>query len=289
MLAVGLGSTIAGGIIGNIGAGKAAATQQKAATAAQQQQLDAARTATTNQQNTTNQQLGTQKQIYDEQQAAQKPYQDTGNLALKELGSGALDGGKLVAPWTKSFDPSTVTMDPGFQMRLDAGNKALMNQMSARGDTLGSNTTKALARFNQDYTSQEYGNAYGRAQQQYQEAYNEFNTNQQRQIQPLMSLAGLGQNANAAAASSGNQYGSNVASIAQQGTSNVNGLNANAADRAGEYGTQGANASASGTVGKANAWTNALTGVSNIALSQLNKPPKPKILAPTNGGGVWTN
>lgn len=255
-IAIGVGS-IVGGIISSHGAKKAA-----------QVQADAAKAATAAQAKTSSEQLALQRQIYSDQQSAQKPWQEAGTTALNKLQSG-----ELTKPWDQKFDPNSVQLDPAFEQRLAAGNKAIERQMSARGDTLGSSTTKALARFNQDYTSEEYGNAYNRSQQQYQQAYQQFNDNQARQLGPTMALAGFGQSANAAAGQSGAQYGVNSANISQGSTAAQN-----------EFNLQGANARASGIAGSASGYNQMVQG--GVALASLYQPKKKDNTSMDYSGGT---
>lgn len=64
-----------------------------------------------------------------------------------------------------------VNQDPGYQFRLQEGIKANERLASARGDVLGGRTLKELTRYGQDYGSNEYANAYARAQGENQTAY----------------------------------------------------------------------------------------------------------------------
>jgi hypothetical protein len=101
---------------------------------------------------------------------------------------------------------SIMSQDPGYQFRLDQGNKAINAAASARGRAMGGATLKELGRYGQDYASNEYGNAYNR----------------------LAAQAGVGQTATSNLAnlgqSYGQQYGQNQAAIG----------NANAAGQIGQ-------------------------------------------------------
>jgi hypothetical protein len=65
--------------------------------------------------------------------------------------------------------PTAVTMqnDPGYQFRLDEGNKAMGQSAAAQGSVLSGGTQKAIADYNQQYASNEFGNVVNRAQQAY--------------------------------------------------------------------------------------------------------------------------
>jgi hypothetical protein len=68
--------------------------------------------------------------------------------------------------WTQSTDPNAyktyLQRDPGYQVRMTEGLKALENSAAARGNLLSGNTLKDITRFGQDYASNEFGNAYNR-------------------------------------------------------------------------------------------------------------------------------
>ena len=72
---------------------------------------------------------------------------------LKDFGPG-LSGAEL--------GNSIMQEDPGYQFRLNQGNKAINAAASARGMSIGGRTLKELANYGQDYASNEYGNAYNR-------------------------------------------------------------------------------------------------------------------------------
>jgi hypothetical protein len=88
-----------------------------------------------------------------------------------------------------------VGQDPGYNFRLDQGNRSINAAAAARGHSMGGRAMKELTRYGSDYASNEYGNAYQR----------------------LMQMAGMGQNSAAGAASMaqnyGQQYGQNQAAI----------------------------------------------------------------------------
>ncbi len=72
--------------------------------------------------------------------------------------------------------------DPGFQFRLDEGQKALERSAAARGGLLSGGTLKELERF-----------AQGTASQEFQSAFNRFETERAGRFNRLASVAGLGQ------------------------------------------------------------------------------------------------
>lgn len=61
-----------------------------------------------------------------------------------------------------NFSNEDFVKDPGYQFRLDEGTKGLENASLARGGFDSGAQLKALARYNQDYASSEFGNASNR-------------------------------------------------------------------------------------------------------------------------------
>lgn len=78
------------------------------------------------------------------QQEELQPWKDAGLKALERIQSGNL------------------TMDPGYQFRLNEGNKAINAAASARGRYDSGRALKELTRYGQDYASGEYQNAFNR-------------------------------------------------------------------------------------------------------------------------------
>jgi hypothetical protein len=173
--------------------------------------------------------------------------------------------------------------DPGYQLRLSEGLKALERSAASKGTLLTGGTLKGLTEYAGKAASDEYANLYSRAwnennlaynraltenQQtygrgsdeytraynkalgEYQQAFNVYNSNQGNQYNRLAGLAGLGQNS----ASSLNSTGLGYSSL-------YSGTQATSAANQGNYLTSAANANAAGTVGSANAWNTALGNV----------------------------
>ena len=82
----------------------------------------------------------------------------------------------------RNFSAGDFYTDPGYDFRLSEGAKALERSASARGGLFSGGTLKALTRYNQDFASQEYGNAFNRFQENRRTRYNQ-----------LAGIAGLGQ------------------------------------------------------------------------------------------------
>lgn len=83
---------------------------------------------------------------------------------------------------SKSFTMADYQADPGYQFRLDQGNKSVEQSAAARGSQLSGATMKALQKYGQGVASDEYGNAYNR-----------FNNDQATQFNRLSGIAGTGQ------------------------------------------------------------------------------------------------
>ncbi len=97
----------------------------------------------------------------------------------------------------KSFSMNDYQADPGYQFRLNEGNKALERAMAARGQFSSMNpaAAKALQAYGHDMASQEYGSAFDR-----------YNINQGNIYNRLANLAGMGQTAVGTQAGVGGNY-----------------------------------------------------------------------------------
>jgi len=155
---------------------------------------------------------------YQQTRTDQMPWLKAGETALNQLAP-------LAANYQK-FGYSDMTADPGYGFRLAEGQKALNQQAAARGGLISGNALKAAASYGQQMGSQEYQNAFNR-----------YQTERQAQLGPLQSLAGVGQ--------------TTATNLGQTGASN--------AANVGNLITGGAAASAAGQVGAANAITGGLS------------------------------
>jgi len=179
--------------------------------------------------------------------ALQEPWRKAGEQALNKL-----------IPLTdyKNFSMSDFQADPGYAFRLSEGTKALERSAAARGGLMSGATGKALTRFGQDYGSQEYTNAFNR-----------YQTERAARLQPLQSLAGVGQTTAQQIGQSGMQMASNVGDIQQSGAA----------------------ARASGYVGQANALTGALnTGLNYYQGQQMMNRLAPQSSVPTSSYSYQT-
>ena len=270
-----VGAATVGGVIAGEASKKAAKTQARAADQAaqlQQQQYEQTRQdqmpflqSGVGAVNRLNELLGLESQpAQPSYQATNAPRSSSGFMGSQLMGSVLSDlnqQGKLARPMTKApvaaprgadfgkyardFGMSDFQADPGYAFRLAEGQKALDRQAAARGGLISGGALAAAQRYGQEMGSQEFTNAYNR-----------YQTNRAAQLNPLQSMAGMGQ--------------TSVGQLGQAGQ--------NYATGAGEALTSGAAARASGYVGQANALTGALgTGLNFYQNQQyLNK------LAPQN-------
>jgi hypothetical protein len=115
-----------------------------------------------------------QERMFNKQVELQAPWRAAGEQALNKLTPLALNYEK--------FGMDQFTQDPGYAFRLSEGQKALDRQAAARGGLISGGALKAATRYGQDMGSQEYTNAFNR-----------YQTERAAQLQPLQSLAGVGQ------------------------------------------------------------------------------------------------
>ena len=127
----------------------------------------------------------------------------------------------------KEFGLADFAKDPGYEFRRSEGEKAVTAGAASRGLGKSSPGLKALMRYNQDYASNEYGQAYGR-----------FEASKAGKFNLLSYLSGGGQNAAAMTGTAG----------------------ANAAAGASQAIVAGGQAAGAGVMGAAGAWNNALQG-----------------------------
>jgi hypothetical protein len=185
-----------------------------------------------------------------------------GNISVPGMGGGAPATnaqGIVVDPnspdfgkYARDFGMQDFTQDPGYQFRLDEGQKAIERSAAARGGLQSGSALKAAARFGQNLGSQEYQNAFNR-----------YQVNRSNQLNPLQSLMGSGQSATNTLTSAAGQQGQNQAS---------NIYNAG-------------NARASGYIGSSNALAGALQGIGNTASNYPLYQAQTNYLNSMAGGG----
>jgi hypothetical protein len=216
-ISLGAGLAIAGGLglIGSMNqasAAKDAANTQANASLAGQQQL---------------------QQNYQNLSPQFNPYLQTGQQGLSQLQS-------QLPSLTQSFGPAQLqsNLAPNYQFMLNQGLGAQNQALNASGG--GSNIGIAGTKFAEDYASNAYQNAFNNYQTQQSNIYNKL---------------------------------ANIAGIGQQSLANLSNLSTGNATNISNLGVGAANAQAAGQVGSASALASGLNSVgSNLALSSLLNP-----------------
>ena len=232
-----VGSAVVGGIASN----KAAGTQARATEAA-----TAAQTASTERG------IEAQERMFERQVALQEPWRVAGVNALNKL-----------IPMSMEYQPFTAKefqADPGYAFRMKEGLRALDRTAAARGGLLSGNQLRGVTEYGQELASQEFTNAFNR-----------YQAERAARMQPLQSLAGVGQSASNTLSNAAGQLGSGMASAYGQLGQNI-GANLIGAG----------NARASGYMGMANALTGGVGQYLNYSQNQalMNR------MFPTYGGSV---
>jgi hypothetical protein len=118
-----------------------------------------------------------QKQMFDVQNAQQAPYREAGYSALSEIMG--------MKPYlTQQFGPEQFAagIDPGYAFRLQQGNLANLNLANQAGGAISGNTLTGLMNYGQ-----------GAASQEFQNAFNRFQTGRSNIYNMQAGIAGLGQ------------------------------------------------------------------------------------------------
>ena len=127
-----------------------------------------------------------QNQQFNRQVELQEPFRQVGLRALNKL-----EGASDYTP----FGMDQFQQDPGYAFRLSEGMKTLERGAAARGNLMSGATMKGLQRYGQDLASQEYTNAFNR-----------YGIERERRLNPLQSLAGVGQTSTNQLAAAGQNY-----------------------------------------------------------------------------------
>ena len=247
-LAAGVGAgTLTGSALGdmaaiNAGAGLIGGTlQSNAATEAARIQAAAADRA-----------IAAQQKTFETINAQQAPYRASGYNALNNIASltsGQMpqydangniirdaNGNPVMATGSgylqRQFNAEDLKsgLAPNYDFMLQQGQMANQRAANMGGGAIGGNALQGLNRFTQDYAGNAYQNAFTNFQNQRSNIYN-----------TLASIAGIG----------------------QTGQSATNTAAANATNAATQLGVGAAGAQAAGTVGSANAYTNAINNATN--------------------------
>lgn len=195
---------------------------------------------------TADKQMALLEKMFNRQVELQEPFRQSGvaaqNRMLDLLGLSPNRGAAGYGSLAKNFGMSDFQADPSYAFRMTEGLKALDRQAAARGGLISGGALKAAQNYGQDLASQEYQNAYNR-----------YQTNRTNLLNPLQSLAGAGQ-------TSANTIGNAAAGYGSEGSNALGGAGtaqANAIQNA-------ANARASGYLGSQQSWNSALQNVAAI-------------------------
>ena len=163
----------------------------------------------------------------------QAPWRDAGGKAVTSLSDMTQPGGSLM----HSFDANDLksNLAPNYQFMLNQGLGATNNQASVSGGLVSGNALKGVNDYAQNYASNGY-----------QDAFNNYNTNQNNIFNRLSNIAGLGQTANGQTAGAGTATAGNIGNIATSIAGNI-----------GSAQLYGGAAQASGANGAAHAINNA--------------------------------
>lgn len=138
---------------------------------------------------------------------------------------------------SRKFTIADYEADPGYQFRLDEGNKAINAAQSARGNFYSGAALKEANRYNSNMASQEYGSAYDR-----------WINQQNNQFNKLQAVSSAGQGANTTQAQLNQGYAGAQGNI---------------------YGNIG-NSQANAAIAKGNIWADAAGAIGGAASSYFN-------------------
>ena len=211
----------------------------------------ASRSAASTQADAANRAADLQMQQFERQVELQEPWRQAGITALNKL-----------IPMSTEYTPfgmKQFQQDPGYAFRMQEGMKALERSAAARGGLLSGGMLRGAQQYGQGLASQEYMNAFNR-----------YQAERNARLNPLQSLAGVGQTATNQLGQAGQTMASNV----------------------GQALGAAAQARASGYIGGANALSQGLGTYLNYSQGQnfLNalRPQEAATPAPIYEGGYYS-
>ena len=151
----------------------------------------AAKSAASTQADAANRAADLQMKQFERQVELQEPWRQAGITALNKLTP-------LATEYTP-FGMQQFQQDPGYAFRMQEGMKALERSAAARSKLLSGDMLKDAQRYGQDLASQEYMNAFNR-----------YQAERNARLNPLQSLAGIGQTATNQLGQAGQTMASNV-------------------------------------------------------------------------------
>jgi hypothetical protein len=179
--------------------------------------------------------IALQREMFNRNIELQEPFRQAGVNALNKL-----------TPLATNYTPFGMDQfraDPGYAFRMSEGMKGLERSAAARGGLLSGGTLKGIQRFGQDLGSQEYMNAFNR-----------YQTERNAQLNPLQSLAGVGQTSANTLGAAGTQFANTVG----QG-------NTQFANTLGNIGMNQANVQGNAAMARASAYGDTTNQLANLA------------------------
>jgi hypothetical protein len=122
----------------------------------------------------------------------------------------------------KEFTNEDFVKDPGYNFRMDEGNKGIDRQLAARGGLNSGSALKSIARYNQDFASNEFGNAFNRDSANKSNIYNMLSGQSAQGLQAAGTKAGMLQNSANAQSNNLQQAGNNATNLNMQGSDSLN-------------------------------------------------------------------
>lgn len=135
-----------------------------------------------------------QREMFERNIELNKPFREAGVTALNKL-----------VPMATEYTPFGMEQfqaDPGYAFRMSEGMKALERSAAKRGGLLSGGMLKDIQRYGQNLASDEYTNAFNR-----------YQAERQAQLNPLQSLAGIGQTTSQQLGAAGTQFANTVGNI----------------------------------------------------------------------------
>lgn len=194
---------------------------------------DASRSAANTQADAARQASQIEQQQFNQTTQNMAPWLQQGQTSLAQLGQ---QFGSAGSPGNTPFGLQQFQASPAYQFNLDQGMQAINKGANARGNFYAPQTLQDLSKF-----------AQGTASNEFQNAYSNYNTNQNNLFSRLQTLSGAGQNA--------------AANLGDVGTKVAGQLGSNAMGAG--------NVQAGGIMGQANAYSGALGGVTNAGIMDL--------------------
>lgn len=194
---------------------------------------DASRHAANTQADATKQASLIEQQQFNQTQQNLAPWLQQGQTSLAQLGQ---QFGNANSPGNQAFGLQQFQASPAYQFNLDQGMQAINKGANARGNFYAPQTLQDLGKF-----------AQGNASNEFQNAFSNYNTQNNNLFSRLQTLSGAGQNAAA----------------------NLGGFGAQTAGQIGGNMIGAGNAQAAGIVGGANSINSGIGGAGNAAIMDM--------------------